>query len=303
MNDANRTQMLTADPNRTQMGTPPTLDPNKTMMGAPPSLNATQTVKPIQCPVCKTFNPAGVMFCIDCGLIFDRALTGDAFGAPAVQLPLLVESGGRENPLRPGTTVIGREGDIILADGRASRRHAQVTSSTAGITIEDLGSTNGTKVDGTALAAGEKRTLKGGEKISFGGIEMVFSLPGAKGGNTTQVFSANKTAAIAAAPRKEVAPAMLIGEGREMPLRAGKNSFGRRAGNDVVIADPYVSGTHGQIEITEQGVFLTDTGSSNGTMLNDAKLVPNMRTLVTPEDVIRLGSMEFVVKITPPSAS
>jgi pSer/pThr/pTyr-binding forkhead associated (FHA) protein len=301
MNDANRTQMLTADPNRTQMGTPPTLDPNKTMMGSPPSLNATQTVKPIQCPVCKTFNPSGVMFCVDCGLIFDRALSGDAFGAPAVQLPLLVESGGRENPIRPGTTVIGREGDIQLADGRASRRHAQITSTDSGLTIEDLGSTNGTKVDGTALAAGEKRALKGGEKVSFGGIEMVFSLPGAKGGNTTQVFSANKTAAIAAAPRKEVAPAMLIGEGREMPLRAGKNSFGRRAGNDVVIADPYVSGTHGQIEITEQGVFLTDTGSSNGTMLNDAKLVPNMRTLVTPEDVIRLGSMEFVVKITPPT--
>ena len=301
MNDANRTQMLSADPNKTRMGMPPVLDPNKTMMGAPPSLNATQTIKPVQCPVCRTFNPAGVMFCIDCGLIFDRALPGDAFGAPAIQLPMLVESGGRENPLRPGTTVIGREGDVAVSDSRVSRRHAQITSSDSGLLIEDLGSTNGTKVNGTALGAGEKKALAGGDKVSFGGLEMAISLPGGASGNATQVFASNKTAAIQAAPRKEVAPAMLIGEGKEFPLRAGANSFGRKAENDVTIADPYVSGKHGQIEVTEQGVYLTDVGSSNGTMLNDAKLVPNMRTLVTAEDVIRLGSMEFIVKLLPPS--
>ena len=96
------------------MGAPPSADPNKTMMGVAPTLNATQIIKPIQCPVCKTFNPAGVMFCVDCGLIFDRALDGDAFGAPAIQLPLLVESSGREHPVRPGVNTIGREGDVLL---------------------------------------------------------------------------------------------------------------------------------------------------------------------------------------------
>jgi pSer/pThr/pTyr-binding forkhead associated (FHA) protein len=68
----------------------------------------------------------------------------------------------------------------------------------------------------------------------------------------------------------------------------------------VQIADPYISGRHGQIEVTDHGIFLTDIGSSNGTMLNDAKLVPNMRTNVTPEDVIRFGSMEFQIRIAPP---
>jgi pSer/pThr/pTyr-binding forkhead associated (FHA) protein len=43
---------------------------------------------------------------------------------------------------------------------------------------------------------------------------------------------------------------------------------------------------------------LTDTGSTNGTMLNDAKLVPNMRTTLAPDDVIRLGSMEFRIKVS-----
>jgi pSer/pThr/pTyr-binding forkhead associated (FHA) protein len=282
------------------MGAAPTLDPNKTVMGLAPTVQATQIIKPTQCPVCKTFNPAGVMFCVDCGLIFDRALPADAFGAPAIQLPMLVDQGGREYPLRPGTTVIGREGDIALADGRVSRRHAQITNTDGVLTIEDLGSTNGTKAAGQPVAQGEKRTLNGGDKVSFGGVELQLNLPGVKGGNTTQVFGSNKTAAIAAAPAKEVAPATLVGEGKELPLKAGANVFGRKADNDVSIPDPYVSGKHGLIEVTDEGIFITDTGSSNGTMLNDAKLVPNMRTLVTPEDVIRLGSLEFQVKIAPP---
>lgn len=300
MNDANKTQMLSSDPNRTQMGAPPTaFDPNRTMMGKAPSLNATQTIKPTQCPVCKTFNPAGVMFCVDCGLIFDRALPGDAFGAPAIQLPMLIDSSGREYPLRPGTTVVGREGDIVLSDGKASRRHAQITNQEGSLSVEDLGSTNGTKVDGVKVAPGERRTLSGGETLSFGGIELQLALPGQKGGNTTQVFASNKTSAMQAAPRKEVAPGTLVGDGQEFPLKAGSNSFGRRAENDIAIVDPYVSGRHGTIEITEQGVFLTDVGSSNGTLLNEAKLVPNMRTLLNPDDVIRLGSKEFRVRLNP----
>ncbi len=291
MADANQTQML--DPNRTQLGAPPSSDPNRTMMGTAPTLNATITVKPVQCPVCKSFNPAGMMFCVDCGLIFDRALEGDAFGAPAVQLPMLVEQSGREHPIRPGVNGVGREGDIMLVDGKISRCHAQISSDDGVLSIEDLGSTNGTKVNGEKVEPGQKVALAGGDTISFGGIELKLSLPGAAGANSTQVFSSNKTAAIATPPKLEVAPAKLVGEGQEFPLKKGPNTFGRKADNDVQIADPYVSGRHGLIEVAEDGLFVTDTGSTNGTMLNDAKLSPNMRTAISGDDVIRLGSMEF----------
>jgi pSer/pThr/pTyr-binding forkhead associated (FHA) protein len=301
MIDANKTQTLSSDPNRTMLGVSPTMDPNKTMMGLAPTLNATQIIKPTQCPVCKTFNPAGVMFCVDCGLIFDRALPADAFGAPAIQVPQLVEQSGREHPLRPGATVIGREGDIAISDGRVSRRHAQVTSTNGALTLEDLGSTNGTSLNGTKLAAGEKRTLQGGETVSFGGVELRLSMPGELGANATNIVSSNKTAAISAPPQVERPAATLIGEGRELALKKGSNSFGRKAENDVQIADAYVSGRHGTIEVADDGLFITDVGSSNGTMLNDAKLAPNMRTAITPEDVIRLGSLEFQVRLNAPS--
>jgi pSer/pThr/pTyr-binding forkhead associated (FHA) protein len=297
MTDPNRTRALSSDPNRTQLGAPPVADPNRTVMGTGPSVHATQTIKPVQCPVCKTFNPAGMIFCVDCGLIFERSLPDDAFGAPAVQLPMLVEASGREHPIRPGATVIGREGDVQLADGRVSRRHAQIDSEGGALSIKDLGSTNGTKVAGVALQPGEKRELRQGDTLSFGGLEARLSMPGEAGEHATQTLSANRTAAIAAPPRVEQPAAWLVGEGEERALRSGPNTFGRKADNDVSIQDPYVSGRHGVVEIADDGVYLTDTGSTNGTLLNEARLSPNMRTKVGADDVIRLGSLEFRIRL------
>lgn len=273
------------------------VDPNKTMMGTAPSLNATQTIKPVQCPVCKTFNPAGVMFCNECGLIFDRALPEDAFGAPTVQLPLFIDSSGKEYMIRPGEIVVGREADISISDPRISRRHLKVTNSGDTVTMEDLGSTNGTKLAGTRLQAGEVKTLNGGDTVSLGGFEVTFSMPGATGGNTTQVFQSNKTAAMTVAPSKDGAAAILRGNGKEFPLKSGLNTLGRKAENDVCIPDGYVSGKHGVIEVADDGVYFTDIGSTNGTSMSGARLAPNMRTKVETSDVIQLGSLEFVVEV------
>lgn len=279
MTDPNRTQALNADPNRTLMGTAP-------------SLNATVTIQPVQCPVCKTFNPAGVMFCIECGLIFDRALPDDAFGAPAVQLPMLVDSTGKEHPLRPGTTTIGREGDIMLVDGRVSRRHAQIVNDSGALRIEELGSTNGTLVNGVKVEPGSPKTLAGGETLSFGGVEARVALPGGEAGKT-QAIPSNRTAAISAPPTVSQVVAKLVSPEATFPLKAGSNTFGRKSDNDVVISDPFISGRHGVIEVEEAEAYITDTGSTNGTLVNEAKLSPNLRTRLGPEDVIRLGSVEY----------
>lgn len=297
MNDPNKTQMgapPVMDPNRTQMGAPPSVDPNRTMMGGAPSINATQTIKPVQCPVCKTFNPVGVAWCVDCGLIFEMALQGDAFGAPAVQLPVVVDTTGREHQLRPGANVLGRQGDIIIEDTRASRRHAQVTVSADALTVEDIGSTNGTSVNGARLGQGEKRPLAHGDTLSLGGYELTLSMPGQT--NKTQAAMSGRTAAIAAPPTTSTAVAFLILPEGEKPLNPGVFSFGRKAENAVVISDPYVSGKHGEFEVTEDGVYVTDTGSTNGTVLNDAKLNPGQKVRLQASDVIKLGSVEVRVR-------
>lgn len=291
MNDPNRTQLLATDPNRTQMIGAPTVREGSTF-------EATITIKPIQCPVCKTFNPAGVMFCVECGLIFDRALPDDAFGAPAIQLPCLVESSGREHTLRPGTNVIGREGDVALPDPRVSRRHAQITMADGAMRLEDLGSTNGTTHNDARVEPGTTVALAAGDTVAFGGYALRLSLPGES--QKTAVVSSNKTAAMTVAPRRDRAAALLVGGDREYPLMPGTNTFGRKSDNQVAIVDPYVSGRHGTIEVAEDGVYLTDTGSTNGTVLNDARLAAHQRTLLKLDDVIRLGSLTFRVRLSDP---
>ncbi len=298
MADQDRTQATggtpSVDPNKTQLGSPPTADPNKTIMGTAPSINTTVTIQPVQCPVCKSFNPPGMMYCNDCGLIFEMALDGDAFGAPAVQLPCLVETTGREHQLRPGINVVGRQGDILVEDTRVSRKHAQVTLDGDVATVEDLGSTNGTKVAGDLLAEGESRKVEPGATISFGGFEMTFSLPGEE--NKTQMAMSGRTAVIQAAPTIQTAAAWLIIDDEEIALEPGRHSFGRRTDNAIVISDPYVSGKHGEFEVDETGVYLTDTGSSNGTVLNDAKIAPNQKTMLQKGDVIKLGEREITIR-------
>lgn len=306
MSNPNVTQMLSADPNRTMIGTAPTL-------------NATQTIKPVQCPVCKTFNPAGMMFCVECGLIFDRALPDDAFGAPVVRLPVLVEQGGREHPIRSGVNIVGREGDVMLADPKISRRHAQILSGDDGFFVEDLGSTNGTELNGKKLSQGDKQPLGQGDKVSFGGVELTLSMPGQAG--ATEMLSPNRTAMISAPPikdegTKEVGDAgpqagtasseaahatfepaaFLVVDGEEKPLKAGLNTFGRKPENDVQIADPYVSGKHGTIDVREDGLFLTDIGSTNGTIFNGEKMEPNVETNLTEDDEVRIGGLTLKVR-------
>lgn len=75
-------------------------------------------------------------------------------------------SQGAEHPVEPGST-IGREGcDITLSDPDVSRRHAAVEMSNGGLSIEDLGSTNGTFVNGERITA--PRALRDGDEIQIG---------------------------------------------------------------------------------------------------------------------------------------
>ena len=71
--------------------------------------------------------------------------------------------------------VIGRdfECDIVLLHLSVSRRHARLVLADNILQIEDLGSTNGTAVDGDVVAAGAHRPLQAGAKLRIGDIELV----------------------------------------------------------------------------------------------------------------------------------
>ena len=76
----------------------------------------------------------------------------DAGNATDAGLLIAVHSGpaaGTVLPLRRGTYRIGRSGtEIVLPDAALSREHARLDVTDTAITITDLGSANGTIVDG-----------------------------------------------------------------------------------------------------------------------------------------------------------
>ena len=59
----------------------------------------------------------------------------------------------------------GEDNDVVVADGRASRRHARIVADRDGFAIEDAGSSNGTFVDGGAV---ERARLHPGASIVVG---------------------------------------------------------------------------------------------------------------------------------------
>jgi hypothetical protein len=71
------------------------------------------------------------------------------------------------------TTVLGRlpECDIMLNDSNVSRRHAEIRPSGDGFVLVDLGSTNGSKVNGVRVS---ERLLADGDELAFGSIRLVF---------------------------------------------------------------------------------------------------------------------------------
>jgi adenylate cyclase len=71
--------------------------------------------------------------------------------------------------------VIGRAAEqceLVVAHATVSRRHARLSLAGETLQIEDLGSTNGTAVNGTPLRAGAPQALQVGAKLKLGDVDL-----------------------------------------------------------------------------------------------------------------------------------
>jgi hypothetical protein len=93
------------------------------------------------------------------------------FDAPPAVLTL---PGGQRIELHEGHYVLGRhlENDIVLNDTNVSRRHAEFVCAAGEVAVSDLGSTNGTKVNGVAVTG--QQLLQHGDVINFGTAQVTF---------------------------------------------------------------------------------------------------------------------------------
>lgn len=79
-------------------------------------------------------------------------------------------------PLNKDHIVVGREVKcaIMLNDGSVSRQHSSITRLAEGYLLKDLGSSNGTFVNGHRV---QEALLKDGDRISIGDCEFWFEAP------------------------------------------------------------------------------------------------------------------------------
>lgn len=71
-------------------------------------------------------------------------------------------------------------------------------------------------------------------------------------------------------------------------------TIGKMAGSvDVVIKDHSISRIHARFTKEEEGIYMTDMNSTNGTFKNGLRLDPNESVLIEPGDELRFGSLTF----------
>jgi len=108
------------------------------------------------------------------------ARVGYAFSAPLErEAPALARghwlvADGRSFPLGDGVNAIGREPSaaVWLDSGSVSRRHATITVAGAGARLEDVGSKNGSQVNGVPVRA--PVTLRDGDHLIIGTVPLTY---------------------------------------------------------------------------------------------------------------------------------
>jgi len=171
--------------------------PAATIAPASAPMQATEADYSKVCPRCATLNRPAARFCRNCGYVYVEPL-------PPV-LKLLRPANARwEYPLRNTSTLIGRPGGVLPVDldlsyydgdspaldptnGSAasgpayvSRNHARISPGEGAnirrFTITDVGSSNGTFVNGQRLEPHVTYLLRDGDRIRLGRIVLHFGL-------------------------------------------------------------------------------------------------------------------------------
>jgi serine/threonine-protein kinase len=99
------------------------------------------------------------------------------------QARLLVLSNSQAIPLTGELMVVGRHDPVLginpeinLADKTVGRRHAHMRFQHGQYTVEDLNALNKTRLNGVVLMPYEERSLKDGDILRFGSVEVRFEL-------------------------------------------------------------------------------------------------------------------------------
>ncbi|MBK1734778.1 hypothetical protein CKO15_05635 [Halorhodospira abdelmalekii] len=184
--------------------------------------------------------------------------------------------------LVPGRFTVGRDASnaIVLKESGVSGFHAELHSENGRFFVVDLGSTNGTEINGEKISG--RREIKAWDRLKFDSVECELVDP--DGRRPTQVRAAISDAMLqekkkekGAASGTRVRPAVsawsLVSEpeGKSVALE-GRTVFGRDSGCDVVLQSAEVSRRHAEVVVEGMGLKVRDLGSANGTYVNGKRV-------------------------------
>ncbi|GAC1388837.1 MAG: hypothetical protein NVS4B11_03940 [Ktedonobacteraceae bacterium] len=117
------------------------------------------------------------------GMVKDGGDAGFPRPTPQKEARIVVISNGQFIPLKGELMVVGRQDptlgifpEITLADKTVGRRHAYLRNQQGAFTVEDLNALNKTRLNGVILTPHEERTLKDGDVLRFGSVEVRFEM-------------------------------------------------------------------------------------------------------------------------------
>ncbi|MEQ8783546.1 MAG: FHA domain-containing protein [Roseibium album] len=240
---------------------------------------------------------------------------------------LYAAGGGEVYDLEDPLTV-GRSDDSTLRipDDHISRHHAVLANRHGLIWIQDLGSANGTYVNGERLSGACR--LFHGDEIRFDAIAFQLVGRGAdltpvrtpdpaerplplaaapvltvSNGDTTEFAAVDESPRIELALPEGEAGAFLLGAsdpiaGMTFRTPMGRTLIGRQDDCDLVIRDRTVSARHAELMVRAEGVTITNLMATNGTRINGEEIQTGR---LHDGDVVRFGRVSLVFKDVPPS--
>jgi pSer/pThr/pTyr-binding forkhead associated (FHA) protein len=84
-------------------------------------------------------------------------------------------------------------------------------------------------------------------------------------------------------------------ENRTLELRLGVNRIGRDPDCEFCIDHPTISSLHCEVALSDDGIYVRDHHSTNGTFVNNQ---PVMEAWLDPGQTLRLGDVELLVEST-----
>ncbi len=209
----------------------------------------------------------------------------------------------QEFELAKATISLGRAttNDITLDDVRVSRNHARLECDAQGVTLVDLGSSNGTRVNGVRV---ERATLVPEDTISIGSQQIKYRVDdpsedvGLTAINTQSQLDQTIDHEILPVVLNETSsPKLVIFTGDqtwEIDLRKqDPTTIGRDESCTIFIDAENVSRRHAEVQRKGSAFLLQDLNSTNGTWMSGEKIDQH---ILQDGDGFRIGTAQMVFK-------